>query len=142
MSDAIEVFGAYEVDHLRENDVQQTAFVQQVEPHGGFGAEQYFIKLIRDTFLGNDADALPVVFNGLEHHRIDGKSQLGSKADGPHHAQGVITKRLQRVQRCADKLLPDVLQPIKRIDQFAIIGLVQTNGHGIDRKITTILVVL
>src|SRR5689334_2813917 len=104
MAFAIDVFRAGQVNHLWKNNMQQPALKQQVEANRGLFAEQYLVELFGNAFLGDDADALYVQPDAFPGGIVDGKLQLGGKADGAEHAQGVVAERLSRFQGRTDNL--------------------------------------
>src|SRR5579872_6362289 len=79
---AIDVFGAGEVDHLREDDLQQAGAIEEIEADGGFFAEDDLVQLVGDAFLGNDLYPGGVFRDGVEGSFGDGEVELGGETDG------------------------------------------------------------
>ena len=67
---------------------------------------------------------------------------MGSKTDASHHTQRIIGKSDSGLQGSGNDAILNVSQTIERIHKFAKTALIQADGHRIDGKIATVLVVL
>ena len=73
---------------------------------------------------------------------LDLKVQLSGKADAAHHAQRIVGERHVRIQRSSYQPVLHIPHPVERVHQFAEALAVQTDGHGVDREVAALLVIL
>ena len=139
---SVDGLNAFECCQLRENQWQQSTLVQQEPATRGLCTAHDFHQFLGNAFAGDDVDAMRVFLDGLESLVIDIEVQLCGKAYGTHHPQRVVAEGDVGVERSADDAAFHVADAIKRIQQLTVSLLVQADGHGIDSKVATLLVVV
>ena len=138
---AINVLGPGKLDHLRKDDLQQPAFVQEIKSHRWFLTQQDFIQLIGNPFTAYNGYPFCAFGDGLPGFLFDTETKLAGKTDRTHHAQGIIAESLCRRQRGLDDLPAEVGDAIKGIDECSVIRFVQADGEGVDGKIAAVLII-
>ena len=141
VSFAINIFCTGQLHHLRKNDFEQTAFVQQIKTNRRFFAQQYFVQFICNAFGAYNFYPLCVVTDCFKCFRHNCIIELCGKTNSPHHPQRIITESNAWCQRGFYYFGFNTIHSIKRIDELPIIFFVQTNGHGIDGKVTPVLII-
>jgi len=85
--------------------------------------------------MADNLDARGITAYGLKGFRLDVELQLGGKAHGAHHAQGVVGEGDVGVEGRADKAPADVVESAVEVDEIAEGSLVDAEGHGVDGEV-------
>src|SRR5215217_5693221 len=120
MSFPVNIINPIKRHHLWENFVQEPYIKQMLKTDRWHRRQDDLIQLISNTLLRYNADSVYIVFNGLNSYIINFKIELGSKTYGAHHAQGVIAKRFNRIERCAYEFVLQIGNAIEWVYQLAI----------------------
>ena len=72
----------------------------------------------------------------MQRFRFDHEVELGGKTDRTHHPQQIIGKGFPRFQGRLDSFLFQVLQSAERINDHAIVILIQAYRKGIDAMVS------
>ena len=142
VSSAVNHLRTFQCLHFGENQLQQSALLQQDEAARRLFRPDHLAKFIENPFPRNDGDALAVAGNGRECFRINFKIKLCSKTNGPHHTQRVVGKRNVGVERRTDNAPLQIVESAERIDKLTEIRLVHAHCHGIDGEVAAFLVIL
>ncbi len=139
---AVHVLDALELDQFGKHNRQERGPLENLEPDGWTIRTDDLLEFFSDSFLADDTNAV-----GTPGHRIDRRTmylevQLGGKSRGPHHPQRVVTERHRRIERRPDEAPVQVGETVERILQGAVVGLIQRDGHRVDREIASSLIVV
>ena len=100
-----------------------------------------FVELYLDTLATDNTDAICHALKGLEGFLLNPEVELGSKADAAHHTQGVVAESDFRVEGRSNDAVLEVGNTVKGIYQLTKALTIQTDSHGIDGEVATVLVV-
>ena len=139
---AVDHLNAFQQGELRQDILQQPTFVEQHKARRRPVSHHDLVQLIGDALHRHDLDAFGVAGNGVERLGLDIEMQLRGETDGTHHAQRVVRVGDIRIQRRPDGQLLKVAHAIEGIQESAEVVFVQTDGHGVDGEVATVLVVL
>ena len=126
---------------LGEDYLEQSAAVEVHPSLAGMRGHHHLVQLFGDAFATDYLDALSVARERLESLLFDKEVELCGKADATEHAQRVVAEGDIRVEGCANDTILQVVESVERIDQLAKAVVVQTDGHGVDGEVATVLVV-
>ena len=126
---------------MRQDVLQQPAFIQQLEADGRSRRHHDLVQFLRDAFHGDDLDAFRVARDGVERLGLDVEMQLSGETDGPHHAQRVVGVGDVRIQGRPDGQLLEVFHAVEGVEEGPEVVLVEADGHGVDGEVTAVLVV-
>ena len=112
-------FDAFERTQFREDQLQQSTVVEELESDRRHRGEHDFVHLGDDTLLGDDVDSFPVAANGGKGLIFDIETQLCGKSDCPNHAQWIVRESGITVTRGADDVVLQIVHAVERIDQLA-----------------------
>ena len=135
-------FHALQGRHFGKEQGQQTRSVHELKAVRRLGREHNFVPLFGNAFPRKNLHAIGVAAYGLKGFGFDVEIELGGKAHGPQHAQGVVAKRNIGVEGGAQNAVAQVLQALKRVYHRAVGGFVEADGQGVDGKIASLLVVV
>ena len=141
MCTAVFLFYDVKSSEFRQYNLQQARALQVFETNAGVWRHHYFVELHLNALTTDNLDAVCHATEGIKRLLFYLEIQLGSKADATHHAQWVVRERNLRIQRCGDNTILQVGYAIEGVHQFSEALLVQTDGHRIDSKVATILVI-
>ena len=125
-----------------QDDIEQTATLQIYKTTRWCLRKNNLVKLVLDTLAAHNLDSVGHALQGHKGFLLNLEVKLCGKTDASHHAQGIIAKGDAWLQRGSNDTILQVGQAIKRVDQLAKTLLVQADGHGIDSKVATVLIVL
>ena len=97
-------------------------------------------------FLRHNADAFAHAHDGVERIRFNIEIELTGKSYSPHHPEWIVGKRsvgatLHAAEWSTNDFSLEISESIKRVDEIAKVGFRQTDTHGIDRKVTPVLII-
>ena len=139
---AIDGLNALQGCEFREYEFQQSASVQINESLGGNGRQDYLVEFFGNTLTRYYPYSLTVFLKRCKRSVINIEVKLSGKPYATHHAQGIVTERDFRVQRSTYNAVLKVIYASERINQLAKTLRVETYGHGVDGKVTAVLVIL
>ena len=124
-----------------DDELEQSAALQIHESAAGLRCHHDFIQFICDALAADDFDAFRIALQSLESIIIDEEFELGGKSHAAHHAQRVVAEGDVRVERGTDNAVFHVCQTVERVYEFAKTVGIETYRQGINREITTVLVI-
>ena len=137
----IDFLHAVEVHDLGQDPVEQAALEQEREPDRGHRAGHDLVQLVHDALVRDDVQAVGHARDGGEGVGMDVEAKLGGEAHGTHHAERIVAEGEIRRQGRADDARLQVADAAERIQQDAVIGLVQRPAQRVDGEIAAVLVV-
>ena len=131
-----------ECGKLRQYYLQQSAALQVFKTNAWVRSHNNLVQLVLYTLAAHNFYTVGHALQCIKRFLFYLKVKLCGKAYASHHAQRVVAKGNTRLQRCGNYTILKVSQPVKRIHQLTESCFVQTYCHGVDGKVTTILIVL
>ena len=141
MSTPVLLFHDIKGSQFWQDDLQQSATLQIVEADAGMSRQDNLVEFILNTFATHDTDSVCHALKGHIRLFFYLEVKLGGESHASHHTQGIIRKSDIWFQGRGDDTILQVGQSVKRIDKFPETLAIQTDGHGIDGEVTTVLVV-
>ena len=142
MSTPVAGFHLIKCTQFRNNQFEQPRILQIIETGTWMLSEHNLIQFISNAFAADNLQTVGISLQSLISFRLYLKIKLGSKTDATHHTKRIVGKSNIRIQWCSNDAIFHIIYTIKRIYQFAKSFFIQTNCHGIDGKITPILIIL
>ena len=105
------------------------------------GGHHNLVEFHLDTLTTDNLDTVGHARQCVKGFLFYLKVQLGGKTDATHHAQRIIAESNLRIQRSGDDTVFQIGNAVEGVYQLAKALLVQTDGHGIDGKVATVLVI-
>ena len=118
--------------HLRQHELGQPGFHQQVHAGPRARPADEFDQLVADAFGGNDGDALRHPAHGQADVGVHRDAQLGGEPGGAHHAQGIVGEGVLGGARRGQHRGVEVPDAAERVNEFK--GR-QAQGHRVDGEV-------
>ena len=127
---------------FRQDEIEQSGILQIIEAAAGMLGEHNLVHLVADTLATDNLQPFGIARESGISLIFYLEIELGSKTYTSHHTERVVRKGDIRIERSGNDAILQVIDTIKRIDEFAKTVLVQADRHSIDGEVATVLVIL
>ena len=136
------LFHDIQCSQFGQDDAEQSATLQIHKAARRCFRKDDLVEFVLDTLATHDLDSVGHALQGHKGFFLNLEVKLGGKTNASHHAQRVVAEGDAWLQWGGNDTILQVGQAIERVNQFAKAIFVQTDGHRVDGKVATVLIVL